>query len=105
LISAFAEALVLLLDWTFPSARSTIDEVLEDVAEVVKPRPPMTIRTMTDGEVISGLLVVDRNEVLAMLGVREQAPSITPAPRPRSPSPFDEPELWQRPIDPYARHP
>jgi hypothetical protein len=85
--------------------RSTIDEVLGEVAEVVRPKPPMTIRT-TDGETVTGLLVVDRGEVILFLGVREQAPSIiTPAPRPRSPSPFDEPELWQRPIDPYARHP
>ena len=105
LSSAFGEALVSLFDWAWPSARSTFDEVLEDVAEIVKPKPPMSIRT-TDGETVTGLLVVDRGDVILFLGVREQAQSIiTPAPRPRSPSPFDEPELWQRPIDPYARHP
>jgi hypothetical protein len=105
LSSAFGEALVSLFDWAWPSARSTIDEVLEDVAEIVKPKPPMSIRT-TDGETVTGLLVVDRGDVILFLGVREQAQSIiTPPPRQRSPSPFDEPELWQRPIDPYARHP
>lgn len=107
LSSAFGEALVTLFDWAWPSARSTFDEVLEDVAEIVKPKPPMSIRT-TDGETVTGLLVVDRGDVILFLGVREQGRSsiITPAPAPRQRSPFDDPELWRDvDVDPYRRPP
>ena len=102
---ALGEALVTLFDWAIPTARLKIDEVLEDVAEAVKPRPPLSICT-TSGETVTGLLVVDRGDVLLFLGVREQAPAtMTPPPARRSPSPFDEPELWSGRVDPYARHP
>ena len=105
---AVGDALVTLLDWASPKIESKVDSVLESVADAVRPDPPMTIRTLS-GEILTGLLVADRGQVVLFIGTRSMS-GASPSPRVPSPyepkrSPFDEgPWPEDLHIDPYGRH-
>lgn len=100
LSSAVGDALLSFIELTWPKVTAGVDELLERVADHVRPDPPMTIRTL-DGQIVTGaLLVADRGQVIFFLGTREAAPSfVTPPPR----HPLDDGDLWQGRIDPYRR--
>ena len=105
---AVGDALVALLDWAWPKIESRVDAVLESVADAVRPQPPMTIRTLS-GEILTGLLVADRGQVVLFVGTRSMS-GASPVPRVPSPyepkrPPFDE-ALWPEDmhIEPYGRH-
>lgn len=106
LSTAFGNAIVAVFEWTWPRVAPRIHAVAERLAELVLPDPPMTVRTL-DGEILTGVLIVDRGQVLAFLGSRHAAR--VHAPQPTTPRyeqryPFEsEEDLWSRGVNPYPR--
>ena len=98
---ALDEALLALWRRAWPPIRRRIGALFERVGEVVVPDPPMTIRTF-DNEVLTGILVVDRSQVLVFLGARHPAASQATA-GPRYTHEFDDEPLWERHVRPYGR--
>jgi hypothetical protein len=107
LTSRIGDALVALIEWTWPRLTSRLEPVLERVGEFVRPNPPITIRTL-DGELLTGLIVADRGQVLLFVGTRTTPPSSSHFERRDPPSPRypgDGIPLWARDgeVDPYRR--
>ena len=109
--SAIGDALLTTLEWAWPKVRSGAD-VLERLVQAAKPEPPMIMRTM-DGEIVTGLVVLNRGQVLIFVGVREPSTYSTSAPQPparpqpqRPMYPDDDLPSWARDmsIEPYGRH-
>jgi hypothetical protein len=78
LTSAIGEALLQLVQFVWPSAAPQLGHFAERVADVVRPDPPFSLQT-PEGEVVTGVLVVDRGNVLLFVGTRQSRAS---APRP-----------------------
>jgi hypothetical protein len=107
LSTAFGNALIAIFDWAWPRVAPRLNDVAEHLADLVIPEPPMTIRTL-DGEILTGILVVNRGQAIAFLGTRHPAPTYAPSPPRRPPFeqryPFEsDEELWARGVDPYQR--
>ena len=83
LTSAIGEALLQLVQFVWPSAAPQIGHFAGRVADVVRPDPPFTLQT-PEGEVVTGILVLDRGQVLLFIGTRQ--------PRPSPPRPAYQPE-------------
>jgi hypothetical protein len=106
------DALIALIDWAWPHASSRVDDLFEQVADAVRPDPPITIRTL-DGLLLTGLIVADRGQVLLFVGTRTVPPSHFHSerhdPPPRDPPPRRYPDdgipTWARDVevDPYRR--
>lgn len=95
------DAVVALFDWAWPRFSSHLGKFAERVAEAVLPDPPMSIRTI-EGEIVTGLLVVDRGTVLIFVGTRAGR-VITPPPNPPyRTDPFDGEPLWGG-VSPFRR--
>jgi hypothetical protein len=106
LTNRIGDALVALIEWTWSHLTSRLEPMLERVSEFVRPDPPISIRTL-DGELLTGLIVADRGQVLLFLGTRT-VPSNSRSERRDSPSPRypgDGIPLWPRDleVDPYRR--
>lgn len=71
--TALGEALIALVGSAWPTLGPRSRSALETVAEVVRPRPPLSIIT-TDGETLTGVIVAERGRVLAFLGTRQAPP-------------------------------
>lgn len=102
LSSTIGDALLTVVELAWPKVTTRVDELIERVAEVARPHPPMTLRTL-DGEVLTGLVCLDRGAAILFLGVREpgsSAPMSPPWPRP---PPDDGMPPWARDVDPYRR--
>jgi hypothetical protein len=103
LTHAVGDALIALIDWAWPRVGSRVDDLLEKVAEAVRPDPAMTIRTL-DGLVLTGLLVCDAGRVILFIGTRAPASNGYTSPRsdPRDPRRYDDGNipLWARDVDP-----
>ena len=67
--SAIGDALITATEWAWPRLRQA-GAVFERLVEAARPEPPMTLRTM-DGELVTGLAVMNRGQVLIFIGVRE----------------------------------
>jgi len=103
LSSVIGDAFVGLLDWSWPRISSRVDEWVEKVAEIVRPDPPMTIRTL-DGLVLTGLLVCDAGHVIVFIGTRAPPSNGFASPRHEPPDArrYDDGSmpLWARDVDP-----
>jgi hypothetical protein len=104
---ALGDALITFLDWALSRVMPRFDEFLESVAEAVRPDPPLTLTTV-DGQVVTGIAVIDRGKVIAFIGTRQ--PWQQPQPwRPHRDDPAydDNAPLWGRDVrvEPYRRHP
>ena len=66
LTSAIGEALLQLVQFVWPSAAPQIGRFAERVADVVRPDPPFSLHT-SDGEVVTGIVVLDRGRASALL--------------------------------------
>ena len=89
------------VEWAAPRISTRVDEWIEKIGDVVRPDPPISVRTV-DGLVLTGLLVVDRGQAVLFIGTR-WPPSGGPPPR------FDERSrrfddsaipLWARDVEP-----
>ncbi|MFO0675328.1 MAG: hypothetical protein U0169_02260 [Polyangiaceae bacterium] len=87
------DALVDLLDVGWPEVSAKARELLATVADVFRPDPPITLRTL-EGHALTGLAVMDRGQVIAFLGSRH--PGAVPAPHghPRYPYGDDDELPW-----------
>lgn len=107
LSAVLGDALVALLDWSWPRIQPKVDAAVDFVADAVTPHPPMSLRTL-DGELVTGLVVLNRGQAIVFIGVREPGPRTTHT---YAGDPFhDDEPLWQRDardvrLDPYRRHP
>ena len=112
LTHSIGDALVALIDWAWPRVAPRVDEWVEKVVDAVRPDPPISIRTV-DGLLLTGLIVADRGQVLAWVGVRTVPPGAFQSERHepplRDPPPRRYPDdaipPWARDldVDPY-RH-
>jgi hypothetical protein len=80
LTHAIGEALLELVELVWPAAAPHVGRVARQVADAVRPDPPFSVTTQ-DGEVVTGVLVVDGGRVLFFFGTRHAAAS-KPAYRP-----------------------
>ncbi len=74
LTGAIGEALLQLAQFVWPSAAPQLGHFAERVADVVRPDPPFTLQT-PEGEVVTGIAVLDRGQVLLFIGTRQPRPS------------------------------
>ncbi len=74
LTSAIGEALLELVELVWPEAAPHVARVARQVADAVRPDPPFTVTTQ-DGEVLTGILVLDRGRALFFFGTRQAAAS------------------------------
>ncbi len=95
------EALLGIWKRVWPPIRRRLRALFERAADVVRPDPPMTVRTL-DGEILTGILIVDRSQVLAFLGTRSAAPRAAPHQH-RPHDYYDDEPLWDRHGQPYGR--
>jgi hypothetical protein len=106
LTNRIGDALVALVEWTWPHLTSRLEPMFERVGEFVRPDPPVSIRTL-DGELLTGLIVADRGQVLLFVGTRTvPASSHSDRRDPQPPRyPADGIPLWPRDleVDPYRR--
>ena len=105
LSGVIGDAFVATLDWSWPRIAPRVEAAARVIADAVRPEPPMTLRTL-DGELVTGLVVLNRGQALLFIGVREQCPPVVHPPPLRDPYPSDE-SFWGRDVrvDPYRRHP
>ncbi len=96
------EALLSIWKRIWPPIRRRLRAIFERAADVVRPDPPMTVRTL-DGEILTGILIVDRGQVLAFLGTRQPAASRAPPHQHRPHDYYDDEPLWDRHGQPYGR--
>jgi hypothetical protein len=89
----------MLMDWSFARVGPRLERFFERVADVVRPDPPMGIRTL-DGQLLTGVVIVDRGQVIAFLGSRQSAPPSSPPWRPYD---HDEEPLMGYRHGPYSR--
>ncbi len=99
---AVGDALVALVDWAWPRVSRRVDGLLEQVAEAVRPDPPLSIRSL-DGELLTGVIVVDRGKA----GAGQPPIPLGPSHPERGRSRFEDEAIppWARDldIDPYRR--
>jgi hypothetical protein len=104
---AIGDALVTFLDFAWPQVALKLEELLETVAEAVRPDPPLSLSTV-DGQVVTGVAVIERGKVIAFIGTRQPGQQPQPWRSHRDDPPFDDnAPLWGRDVrvDPYRRHP
>jgi hypothetical protein len=103
LSAAIGDSLIALLDWAWPHVEGKVASVTERVADVLRPDPPMTLRTL-DGHVLTGVAVMNQGQVIAFLGTRQAVQTSFPS-RQQDPYFDDDPDapLWARRSNPYGR--
>lgn len=98
--TAVGDALVNLLEWSWPRLRPSARQMFERVSDAVRPDPPIRLCSIDGRESLTGVAVMSRGDVLGFVGWRHQA--MTPM-RPEPSRYFDEEPLWQHGVDPYRR--
>jgi hypothetical protein len=102
LTEAIGDAILAAVEWGWPHVRVQARAVLERVADAVRPSPPISLVSLDGREVLTGIVVLDRGQVIAFLGTREPAASRGP-PLPQYPHAFDDEPLGDRLVRPYGR--
>jgi hypothetical protein len=69
LTHAIGEALLELVELVWPAAAPHVERVARQVAEAVRPDPPFTVTTQ-DGEVLTGIVVLDHGRAVFFFGSR-----------------------------------
>ena len=96
LSSAIGDAILHLVQFVWPSAAPQFGHVARNLADAVKPDPPFKI-TGEDGELITGILVVDRGRVLFFVGTRQ--PAVSRSAHTAAERTYPEPGYAERPYD------
>lgn len=100
LTTVIGDALVSLVEWTWPRLRPSARQIFERVADSVRPDPPIRLCSVDGRESLTGIAVMSRGEVLGFVGWRH---GLTSPARAEPRRYFDEESLWQQEIDPYRR--
>jgi hypothetical protein len=100
LSTAIGEALLQLVQFVWPEASPQFDHLARRVTDALRPEPPFTLQT-PDGEVVTGIVILDRGRALLFFGTRQSALSRPAYRPPEQPYPdrgydVDQP-LWPRP--------
>ncbi len=92
---ALEEALLHVWQRLWPGVRRHVDILLERTADVLRPHPPLYLRTL-EGETVTGIVVLEKGQAVVLLGIlhRVSAPN-----RQRDPFRHDEAPLWARDVD------
>jgi len=85
---ALGRAVLELLARAWSKIRPVVSELAHDFIELARPHPPIFLVTL-QGDVLTGIAVMEGGRVLAFIGTRSPAP----APRYGRHDPYDEP-LW-----------
>ena len=108
LTHAIGEALLELVELVWPAAAPHVERVAKQVADAVRPDSPFTVTT-ADGDLLTGILVLDRGRALLFFGTRSVAASGRGYRPPDTPDPSFAPRgyepdqsLWS-PRSPYQR--
>jgi hypothetical protein len=106
-IEVLEEALLCLWRRIWPPVRRRIEDVFERAGDVLRPEPPLYLVTL-DGDVVTGIVVLDRGQAMAFLGTRHPrasraSPSHHHQPHHRYPNEFDDEPLWDRQGRPFGR--
>ena len=100
---AVEEALLRLWRRVWPPIRRRIRAFFERAADAVRPDPPLYMRTL-DGETVTGIVILERGQAVAFLGIRHPAASRGPPQHPyRYPDAFDDEPPWDRRGQVYGR--
>jgi hypothetical protein len=103
LISALGDALISFLDGAWPRFAPRFEGIFESVADAVRPDPPMSLHTL-DGQVVTGVAVIDRGQVIAFVGTRQPVSASHPWRTQRDEPPYDDDSpLWRRDRGQYGR--
>ena len=100
LTNVVGDALVSLMEWTWPRLRPSARQIFERVADGVRPDPPIRLCSVDGRESLTGVAVMSRGEVLGFVGWRHP---LTNPPRAERRPYFDDESLWHQEIDPYRR--
>jgi hypothetical protein len=92
LSTAIGDALLSLVEFVWPEAIPQVEELARRVTDIARPDPPFTLQT-PDGQVLTGLVVLDCGRALLFIGTRQPAAART-AYRPPERGYEDEPPLW-----------
>jgi hypothetical protein len=103
LIGALGDALISFLDWAWPRVAPRFEDLFESVADAVRPDPPMSLHPL-DGQIVTGVAVIDRGQVIAFVGTRQPASASHPWRPHRDDVLFDDGSpLWGRDHGQYGR--
>ncbi len=105
LTTAIGDALLALVEWEWPRFRQQTQALLGRVGDAVRPSPPLSLISVDGREVVTGIIVLHRGEVIALLGTRHAAMSRAPPLHQyeRDRNEFDDEPLWERHVRPYGR--
>lgn len=70
LTTAVGDAIVSLLEWTWPRLRPSARQIFERVADGVRPDPPIRLCSVDGRECLTGVAVMSRGDVLGFVGWR-----------------------------------
>ncbi len=101
--AAIGDAILALIEWGWPRLRQQTDALLGQVAEAVRPSPPITLVSLDGREVLTGIVVLDRGQAIAFLGTRHPATSRAPPHHQYPNEYYDDEPLWDRAGRPYGR--
>ena len=65
-------ALASLLSRIWERLKPKLTAVIDTLVDIARPEPPMTMRTI-DGYVVTGVVIIDRGRVIALVGTRHFA--------------------------------
>jgi hypothetical protein len=103
LSAALGDALIAFLDFAWPCVAPRFEDFFESVADAVRPDQPMSLHTL-DGQVVTGVAVIDRGQVIAFIGTRQSVSTSHPWRAHREEPPYDDDSpLWARDRGPYGR--
>ena len=103
LSSAIGDAIIGLAEWAVPMMRPKVRELIEQAADAVRPDPPISLVSLDGREVLTGIVVLDRGQVIAFLGARYPATTSIPRSSHRTPYGVDDDSFWPRSSDPSSR--
>jgi hypothetical protein len=69
LTSAIGDALLAVVEWAAPRMSVRIEDWFEKIGDVVRPDPPLSVRSL-EGHLLTGILILDRGQALLFLGTR-----------------------------------
>jgi hypothetical protein len=106
LTSAIGDALLAVVEWAAPKITARVEDWVEKIADVVRPDPPLTIRSL-EGHLLTGLLVADRGQVVLFIGTRVPASGgFAPSRHDPRTGRYDDGSIpmWARDVDPRDLH-
>jgi hypothetical protein len=100
LTTVVGDALVSLIEWTWPRLRPSARQIFGRVAEAARPDPPLHLCSSDGQESLTGLAVMNRGHVLGFVGWRHR---VTGSFRSEPRRCVGDEVLWRDEVDSYRR--